>query len=733
MLEFSASKWKYHEFLRVFDKNIGHKIIECSLISSGDYPEYIKTTDSNLTGDRVTDAGIIGLIKRAKSKPAYIWRKSVVDGRKNVLVAAPVIGPPGGTVLLSVSAEKPENQIAKLLLWLAGFAILMACMVFLLSFYESAKSLKHLKALTLMVEKFNRERNVKRIELRTNDEIGLLSDALNKMIENLNAASDELKRGREEAEAQSKFSDAVVQNIANGIVVVDPAGIITSINNAVESNMELTAVNIVGKLFKEVFPSWEGENTGGILEKVLKAGIPYTNERVRYKAPVMDRHTVFNIKIKPIVEKPGLILGAVVLLEFLTDKVLLEEHLLKVNEELQRANIVKSEFLSMVSHELRTPLTLIKMYSAMLAEKKIGPLTEKQEKAVNVLNRRCKNLNDLIDDLLDLSRVESGKMELNLEKVSLEELVSDAVGVYGHRAGAAGLVLLVDAKPELPPVLADRDKISRVINNLLENALKFTESGSITIKLDRHELSRNSALLSVSDTGIGIPQEYRERIFEKFFQVDGTDTREHGGSGLGLAIARELINLHGGKLWLDSSGEGIGSVFCFTLPIYKSGRALNKTPSGQYTVPSGVRGETVGDEPDARDGDTFVRSVKEPSILIVDDDVDFLEMMRDILMQDNYIVYTAAHGISALNELFSDKRIDIVLLDISMPKASGYEICKAIKMFDATKDIPVLMLTADGRLEQISLGYAAGASGYLVKPFRIEVLKRTIFRIMEGT
>ncbi|MFA6451786.1 MAG: ATP-binding protein, partial [bacterium] len=501
------------------------------------------------------------------------------------------------------------------------------------------------------------------------------------------------------------------------------------VNKAVEDNTGLKAEEIAGRRFYEVFPSWEGEDTRELVSRALETGELYSNDRVRYRAPVMDREAVFNIKIRPITDKPGVILGAVVLFEFMADKVLLEEHMLRVNEELQRANIVKSEFLSMVSHELRTPLTLIKMYSAMLAERKIGPLNEKQGKAVEVLNRRCKNLNDLIDDLLDLSRVESGKMELHLERVSLAELIEESAAVYRPRAEIKGLEFIVESEPGLTPVLADRDKTSRTLNNLIENALKFTETGHIGIKLGGDETSAAFARVTVSDTGIGIPEEYKDRVFERFFQVDGTDTRRHGGSGLGLAIARDLMSLHGGRLWLERTAEGEGSSFSFCLPYYDAEKAEQMKMKDEYAGDCGLKADSPGA---AGAVSARIKVTGPPSILLVDDDRDFLDMMHDLLTDSGFNVYPVADGIAALNELFSDKRIDIILLDITMPKISGYEVCRAIKSFDATRGIPVLMLTAAGQSDQITRGYEAGAAGYLVKPFEPDILKRTLIHLMEG-
>jgi len=688
---------------------------------------------TSVSGKPACEPDVLELLGHSKEEPRHKW----IGGRflpGGLLVAAPVVY--DGEYLGAVTILFSTDHIRKIglgILIKAIIATLMAVVVITVVVSAAAqKALQPLKRLILRLDKFNRDGTMEKLDFRTGDEVELLALALNTMMENLKAASAELERRGEDADAQRRFSEAVVQNIANGIIVIDRAGVITSMNNAAEVNMGLSQNDVCGKKFSDVLPGWEREDSAEIITSVLETGIPYVNERVRLRAPLMDREAVMNFNIRPIVDKPGIILGAVAVLEFLTDKVLLEDHLLRVNEELQRANVVKSEFLSMVSHELRTPLTLIKMYSAMLAERKIGPLTERQEKAVEVLNRRCGNLSDLIDSLLDLSRVESGRMELHLDSLQIYDPVEDAFTVYRPRAEHKGISLELELEPNLPSVLADRDKVARVLNNLLENALKFTEQGRIGIRICRDGTAPEFICVRISDTGIGIPEEHRDRIFEKFYQVDGTDTRKHGGSGLGLAIARELITLHGGRLWLEESSEGKGSTFCFTLPFFDAEKADRLKLREPDSAAAGVKPVADAQPPASQPFHVPSTVFEPPSILLVDDDRDFLDMMSDMLMEDGFRVYTAADGIAALNELFSDKHIDIVLLDVTMPKVTGYEICAAVKSFDATRGIPVLMLTAAGQSDQISRGYEAGAAGYLVKPFEIDILKRTLIRIIGG-
>lgn len=705
------------------------KIIHFGIISNEN--TFIVDTDESLSGQMLMDSDVLKLIdkkiKLTGSESAdYIWTDLTGDRNKELLVIAPVNvdGEYRGCVELLFSTKHINNFVKQT--WKTWFirTLLMVVLIMILVFFSVNRAVKPLHKLIHVIKELNEKGLTSKFNVETNDEIEILSNELNSMTENWQAVVSDRENKRQEADAQRKFSEAIVENIANGIVVIDTGGIITNANQAMEKNMRF-GEDIVGKRFSDVFPEWEGESTEEKIQNTLSRGEVYINDRIYEKLPDSMNQVVFNVHIRPMKGDGGNIIGAVVLFQFLTDKVQLEEHMLRVNEELKRANEVKNEFLSTVSHELRTPLTLIKMYSSMLAEKKLGPLSEKQEKAVEVLNRRCRNLNDLIDDLLDLSRIEAGKLELELDEVNIHEILTETEVLFRTQAEQKGLELKISCEDDLKPIIADKQKLQRVANNLIENAVKFTDSGVIEITAGADPGDNNYARFCITDTGIGIREEYSKNIFDKFYQVDGTDTRKHSGSGLGLSIAKEIISNHHGQLWLDKSEEGKGSCFCFTVPFFNSDlihdidMIQSKVHDRQDISPT--KDEFMAENHEQR---RF-------TILLVDDDRDFLDLMRDILTENGYNTLSAEDGLQAFEILFSDEQIDIVLLDIAMPKMSGFDLCKALKSFEATKDIPVLMLTAAGQNDQVSKGYKSGAAGYLVKPFEIGVFKNTLERILE--
>jgi signal transduction histidine kinase len=243
---------------------------------------------------------------------------------------------------------------------------------------------------------------------------------------------------------------------------------------------------------------------------------------------------------------------------------------------LERVNNLKSQFLATVTHELRTPLHSIISYGSLLLDGYVdGELTAEQQEHLSFIVRRAEDLSRLVDDMLDLSKIEADRLEVNLEALELAKSLQDVVNELKQLAGSKGLYLNLEMEDDLPMVLADSHRIRQVVLNLVSNALKFTEQGGVTIRcemLERYDMLR----VSVIDTGIGISPAALDYIFEAFRQADGSTTRRFGGTGLGLTIARKLIELQGGEVAVESA-VGQGSTFSFTLPIATPARI--RTPA----------------------------------------------------------------------------------------------------------------------------------------------------------
>lgn len=701
----------------------------CAIISPSF--RYIAHSSNNLSGTPLEDDRIISLIKHLNETSSMVQSKTIsIEGTSYVASVSPIIsgGKASGYAMAVSSFSDRSNYLV-----VTSFVLFLGIGVFVLTaslmiLRESVFVLSPLKDLNKAVKKLAEEGGAEKIHYDSGGDLGELIHEFNLLIDKWKMMYEQSVKIQKETAEQKRLSDAVVDNIANGIIVLDSELTVQRVNRTAELNLDISAREAVGKKFYEILPGWEKEKSEEVARRVIEKDETYYNERVYHKTVgLLEKRTVFNISICPIRDDENRTRGAVALFEFLTDKVQLEEHLLKSNEELKRANEVKSEFLSMVSHELRTPLTLIKMYSSMMDARRMGPLNDQQAKAVEVIHRRCRNLHELIDDLLDLSKIESGRLEFHIQEVSIYDILKDLEETHAEKAEERELKLVFDAEPGMPKILADKDKLFRVINNLIENSLKFTETGKIEIAAQKDPGNNRQALIRVTDTGCGIPDDCKDKVFDKFFQVDGSDTRKYGGSGLGLSIAQEIVALHHGRLWLESSAEGEGSAFALTIPFTHPDMITALSQAQLYTGESGVKDSPAlsrrGEKPQAVSGN---------NVLLIDDDKDFIDMITDILTDDGYIVHSALSGIDGMNILFSEKPVDIILLDVSMQNLSGYEVCKMIKAVEDKQNIPVLMLTAFGMSEQIKNGYEAGAAGYLVKPFTIEAFKETMDRIMGG-
>ena len=375
-------------------------------------------------------------------------------------------------------------------------------------------------------------------------------------------------------------------------------------------------------------------------------------------------------------------------------------HLVRVLEqrtaELEVASRHKSEFLASMSHELRTPLNAVIGFSEVLLERMFGELNERQEEYLRDILDSGRHLLELLNDILDLSKVEAGAMELDRSEVDLARLIDDAVLMVRERAARGAVGLSAVGGVDVGVIHADPLRLKQVLLNLLTNAVKFTPpGGSVTVTAER---SASAVVVSVSDTGTGIAREDHERIFESFQQGSRSPQRTEG-TGLGLTLCRRIVELHGGEISM-SSEVGRGSTFTVRLP--------SVLPAGA----DGVAGIHAGDGMAGNAG-------KEPVVLLVEDDQSSADLIVAYLEGSGYAVAVVADGAAALTAVARTEPV-AVILDIQLPGVNGWAVLRAIKEDPRTADVPVVVTSV---LDEKARGLSLGAAAYLVKPVsRIDLL-----------
>jgi diguanylate cyclase (GGDEF)-like protein len=375
------------------------------------------------------------------------------------------------------------------------------------------------------------------------------------------------------------------------------------------------------------------------------------------------------------------------------------EELERINSELERASQHKSRFIANMSHELRTPLNSIIGFSEVLADKIFGELSENQERYVRNIHSSGKHLLELVNNVLDIAKIEAGKYEMSYETFRAEDMIAEIFNIMTPMAEKKLIDLSLTIADDVDAITADTVKLKQVFYNLISNAIKFTpEGGKVRVAVAREEgrgdlENQEFARFSVSDTGVGIRPEDIERIFDEFEQADTAFSRQYGGAGLGLALTKKLVELHGGRVSVESR-LGEGSTFTVLIPL--------------ITYPEKIPGEEV----EAINLNFPWMNEKAPLILVVEDDPASAELLTIHLTQAGYKVAHAFDGEEAIQKA-TDMRPFAILLDIMLPKKDGWEVLQSLKSNEVTANIPVLIHSI---IDNKDLAFALGATDYLLKP-----------------
>jgi two-component system sensor histidine kinase ChiS len=461
------------------------------------------------------------------------------------------------------------------------------------------------------------------------------------------------------------------------------------------------------------------------------------------------------------------------------------------NAQLQHLDKVKDEFLANTSHELRTPLNGIIGIAESMLDGAAGSLSEIQCQNLLMIAGSARRLSQLVNDILDFSKLKQQKLDLQVRSVEVQGIVQVVLTVSQALAVNKNLQFINAVPADLPLVYADENRLQQILYNLIGNAIKFTDAGKIEVSaalvmsngsppsipptrgeegngkqlpITNSQLPKQIAI-TVSDTGIGIASDRIERIFDPFEQGDGSIVRQYGGTGLGLALTKQLVELHGGKIWVESQ-LGIGSRFTFTLPVSSQKLSTNVPccTSTECTLLPPYLGahclvplqtgkshtelcsKVVDKEKIPCINPTLYRQSNQLSsyspvtdshsnseqfrILIVDDDPINLQVLNNHLSLEGYQVIQALNGEQALSILQSGQEFDLIVLDIMMPRMSGYQVCAKLRQKYPAHELPVVMLTAKNQISDLVTGFQFGANDYLTKPFsKDELLTRIKFHI----
>jgi PAS domain S-box-containing protein len=497
---------------------------------------------------------------------------------------------------------------------------------------------------------------------------------------------------------------AIVATSDDAIVSKNLEGIVQSWNAAAERIFGWTAAEMIGQPILKIIPPDRVEEEPKILQRLQHGERVDHFETIRMRKD--GRLIDVSVTISPIRDANGKVVGASKIARDITQlKRVLEEReqLLKSEQsarfEAERINRVKDEFLATLSHELRTPLNAILGWAQLLRS---GALPQSDwAEGVETIERNARAQTQLIEELLDISRIISGKLRLDVQRIDLAAVVEATIDTMKPAADAKGLRLFKIIDPNAGPITGDPNRLQQVVWNLLSNAIKFTpKGGRVQVFLQR---VNSHAEITVTDTGQGIEKDFLPHLFLRFSQADSSTTRHHSGLGLGLAIVRHLVELHGGTVHASSGGRGQGSSFTIQLPL-----SVFFEPEQPRKV------EHPRTELPPQHVNVDLNGVK---VLVVDDERDARTLIRRVLEMHGATVVTAETAGEAM-DLLQKNRPDVLLSDIGMPDEDGYSLLQKLRQLEANQggETPAVALTAFARSEDRRKALLAGFQMHVAKP-----------------
>lgn len=579
----------------------------------------------------------------------------------------------------------------------------------------------------------------------TEDEIGILAISFNQMTSQLKNSGEQLadysRTLEQKVEQRTSEIKAIIDNMVDGLVVVDGEDRITQFNPAIAGMIGVSSKAIAnaesyGEIFKAEEISTIINNTRENPRQVFSAEFALPDRRTgKAVATSIFREVEKDSAVSDVVRTDivstnnGTDAGSEISalgVDYLGTVILIRD--ITAEKEVDR---MKTDFISTVSHELRTPLTSVLGFAKLIQKKldeSIFPLIQTDDKKVKRSVRQVSEnieiivsegtrLTKLINEVLDVAKIEAGKMQWNMDTLSITEVIDRAFSATSALFEQKGLAPIREIATDLPNIYGDKDRLIQVVINLISNAVKFTEKGSITCRV-KHD--QQSITVSVVDQGVGISESDQPKVFEKFKQVGDTLTDKPQGTGLGLPISREIIEHHGGRIWVESE-LGKGSTFSFTLPVRKTTEVDDKAPipsiNFEVLVEQLKKRVTVDRQAEGQTNEGVTKK-----ILVIDDDASIRSLLRQELEAKGYIVYEADNGQAALSKV-REVRPDLITLDIIMQGINGYDVASILKSDPVTLDIPIIIVSV---LDDKNQGFHLGIDSYVTKPVDMSILLREV-------
>jgi PAS domain S-box-containing protein len=519
----------------------------------------------------------------------------------------------------------------------------------------------------------------------------------------------------EKALEERAYLAAIVDSSDDAIISKDLNGIVRSCNAAAERMFGYSAAELVGRPIRLIIPADRQGEEDDILARLRRG------ERIDHFQTIRrakdGRLLDVSVTVSPVRDSSGRVVGASKIARDITEQkraIAERDRLLEAERvaraEAERASRVKDDFVAMVSHELRTPLNAILGWTQLMMRARTDPAIV--ARGLDVVARNTRLQAQLISDLLDISRIVAGKLQLDTRSVDLRPIVGQAIETIEEEAHAKGVEIVQRLDDGASLVSGDSSRLQQIVWNLLSNSIKFTpRGGRVQVSL---RFTGSHATIEVADNGAGIRPDFLPHVFDRFHQADRSITRRFGGLGLGLSIVKHLVELHGGDVLAASDGEGKGATFTVTLPVVADIAEYERRRDRTDGVDLGVPLDAI-------------------RVLVVEDEADTLEFLRRLLTTNGATVLTATSAVEAL-PLVRSETLHLMISDIGLPDVDGYDLIQRVRREESPgRDIPAIALTAYARSEDRTRALRAGYQAHIAKPVEPNELLAMIASFVELT